>query len=237
MNVFILIASYVDTNERCLCIKEMLQSIIISINYAKKMVRSTRIKILISYSLEKNIINPYSHEFYHGYIDLYYNESRLSQFEHYEILSNYINENSLIMFSDDDDLYAPEKINKIISIYFENKNRDFLLIHELGWFGFFTNLSDYVITLEDLLLKKEEHFRYKRIEYFQYAMSSNFFIDFFKSRFWNPEKQDNSINGTLDILFCMYLEDLNHKLKNLIKIKDVLSFKRQQIYLRSWTNF
>jgi len=51
-------------------------------------------------------------------LEIKYSEKKLYQFEHYKILFEEIQDDDLVMFIDDDDLYYPDRV-KIVNFYFK----------------------------------------------------------------------------------------------------------------------
>lgn len=109
--VVILIASHIKVQNRVKTLQYALKSI-------QNNTRHPDI-VYISYSCEDNLNideNKWSQELTgikHKFIK---QPSQVYQFEHFKKLCEYVNDDDIIMFLDDDDLYYPEKLKLVINL-------------------------------------------------------------------------------------------------------------------------
>lgn len=233
MRVCILIASHVGSSGRASYIPETFLSIIASIALAPK---NYEYHIYVSYSISDDVVNPYISDLFisnHEVQIHIYKHSRLAQFEHYLYLSQFIKCDDFVMFSDDDDLYAPDKVSTMIQSYNASSNIH-VFVHDAFEFGFMISTP---ITYAEVISKQVEIHKYEGcIEYFQYAMCGYIFTDFYSSKYWNTSDRTSYVRGYLDIIFGVYIGNVVKK-TNIVRIPHKLVYKRIHSLPRDWSKF
>lgn len=106
---------------------------------------------------------------------LYGSVKPMSQFEHIRFLAQFVGENNIVFFSDDDDLSLPTRYSRVVSLFANKQNRDLQLVfHQIV--RFYSTLLYH--SAKQLLLfaekEKEERDQEKKEEkfpeYFQFVI-------------------------------------------------------------------
>lgn len=154
-------------------------------------------------------------------IFLHKHKERRYQFEHYLYLSEYIGDNDIVCFCDDDDLYTSDKL-KVISSRFTH----FVdaMNHGALRFGWLNPVKiGYDDVMDNLL---SDHVI--RNEYYCYVVRGKYLKAFFRTDIGNGLRENilDDINcGYCDIAFAHWL---NRKELKKEKIDDVLAYLRTQ---------
>jgi len=221
MGVFILIASHIGSQIRAKLVPETLLSI--------KESMFIDCHILVSYSVEEGISDPYIGV---PYISAYKQPTRLAQFEHYQYLSAYISPTDTVMFSDDDDLYGPKKVSKVLDAFSKHSHAQ-IVLHDAMCFGMF---DEHLASYKQVMSGQVKSHIFQAVEYFQYSVRGKVIIDFFKSNYWNPELHTPYTRGYQDIFFRMYLDKVSIE-SPVVHLPNHLVYKRESRYPRDWLNF
>lgn len=234
MKVKILISSYVSSIEREKCIKELFKSILASIKYfliddrIEEYLKDINLEILVSYSCSYNQCNVYEHISTNMpssiTMHLYKHDLRMYQFEGYLFLSKFVNDDDIVIFSDDDDIFHPHRISDIINIFWQN---DYQIVeHDNIGFG---NITSNVITYEELMQNENEHTFICVPEYFRFAMKGNIY----KSNLEFYKKTTGNALSFFDIIFAHHVDQDKNTVKS-FHLAKVLQYHRHQSYKRDF---
>ena len=142
----------------------------------------------------------------------YFHENRKLQFEHFQFLLQFVDDNDIVCFLDDDDLMTPDKIS-IVSENFKDPNVN-VIRHLIAPFEFF-----------------QEEPTISRVENIKVSFSCMFWeycslcIRGFKFKEWF--KENYNFNGFSDIVFC-------NSFSPDIKINQILTYFRKSNHKRNY---
>jgi len=174
-NIIVLIASHISHEFRIKTLRQAIDSIL----------NNTQLPNFIYISYSKSINNdldlPCS-----SIIKLFYQPTRLYQFEHYCFLSEQINEDDIIMFLDDDDIYHTDKIKQSVEAL---KKYNSPVHHRHCQFGYLNPLFTNNLEVTNIVKEKE---------YFDIIMHGKDLKKWFKEEYHLCKE---NIPGTIDVLF------------------------------------
>jgi hypothetical protein len=226
INYNVLLASHLGCPARYITIKLALESVM------KNTVLPDKILVGFSYKSDLGYPNTQSWRDICGdRLSIVYTTGQLTQFGHYMKLSNFISDNDVIMFLDDDDLYHPKKI-ELTKEFFENHPKKEKVAHAFAQFGRIE---------EHAYINKPSHGFRKSPgkEYYTLAIKGKEMKSFFNGTHPDATENINDLltgtkRGVVDCIFshCVYPAEG-------MLIKDVLYYQRRltfsQVFVKDYT--
>lgn len=223
----VLLASHLENIKRRECIKEALESLFVA----------RPDKVIISYSgvleFEKDFFENSCRNILKEIDTIFlYQELKKHQFEHYNYMLDYISDDDIISFIDDDDLYHPNKINHIKEIF--NKNSNIKVVKHY-WYLVGSSFADIVgINEVDKTIKNI----LDRTEHWCLSIRGNIFKSFFidnnlKFPYNNIGTVLKQFRGITDTLFICYIES---KIKDIYVCKEPLYYQRNSSMKRDYVS-
>jgi hypothetical protein len=217
----VLMASHLGSPERYITIKRALKSIFNSTLHPHL--------IFISYSCcsnvkDEQVENEWKDIFKMSKINLYifFKTEKTPQFYHYDSLRFLIEDDDIVSFLDDDDLFHPQKIEIVFQKFQDHNFNVKVVVHTMNVFGApWDSISE---NDENDVLSTLQVFPASHSEYFCYTVKGNVFKTFFQSYTFSYGKNNMDIN-LLDLCFKIYVDECYKD--EMVKIDDRLVFMRK----------